>query len=128
MAGIFESLVEASLLEGVAETIQKQIKAMDFWAFGSWGARKFAKSSSYNLPDENGDYEDFGPGLQFDVRGPKIKQGGRVYITLDRGRDLYTVIAGRRTRRGGSPTWITTDVVRRVPVENLIDVIDRIVG
>lgn len=125
----FESLVEANLLEGVAEEIRKQIKALDFWAFAAWGAKNFVKSDKgFNLPDTRGTRQQYGPGLQFDVRGSKLKRGGRVYVTYERGLDLYTVVGGRITRKDGVPTWVTTAVVERISFEDLIDVINGIVG
>ena len=30
----------------IAETIRDQIKALDFWAFGAWGAKDFVKTST----------------------------------------------------------------------------------
>lgn len=133
--GHFESMVDAeTLLEGVAETIREQIKAIDFWALARWGARNFVKSDSgFNLPAvvgqpaDEASYRKFGPGLQFNVRGSKLSRGGKVYVMLDRGRDLYTILAGRITRRGGSPVWITTSLSERIPVENLVKVLDGVI-
>jgi hypothetical protein len=61
----------------IAETILSQIKATNFWALGSWGAREFLV---------------VGTGIQFRVSGSRLR--GKIRIMLDP-LDTYTVTSYR---------------------------------
>lgn len=91
-----------------AETILGQLRELDKWALGSWAAREFVAIDN---------------GLQFRVRGTKIKVGGRVQITLNK-RDLYDIKL--LMVRGVNVT--TKAEVADVFVDSLVDALDSIIG
>jgi hypothetical protein len=115
-----KSTVQESL--AIATIIRNQIKAINSMALMSWGAKDFV--SFTNLVQE---VPVSGPGLQFEVHGPKLK--GKIIIGLN-GNDLYD-IAGItvNTRSGANFGKITVKGAKRdVPAENLVQAIDDIVG
>lgn len=91
----------------IGQTILKQIKSLDKWALGSWGAKNFIS---------------FDNGIQFDVRGSKFK--GRVVIYLDKASDTYTIQFGKIYKLD----WKPQKTIKGIYVENLVDVIDDYVG
>tara|TARA_Y100001963_G_scaffold28814_1_gene39180 strand:- start:530 stop:1006 length:477 start_codon:yes stop_codon:yes gene_type:complete len=76
---IINNQVKEQLHEGVAETIMKQIGRH---TLGYVGAKNFAKGRA-----PEGEY------LQFNVRGSKLKQGGKLQVIYRRGSDTYTIKA-----------------------------------
>jgi hypothetical protein len=55
--------------------IRDQIRSLDRWAFGAWGAK---------------DFLNMGDGLKFKTSG-MVRWKGYVYIKYDEGRDLYNI-------------------------------------
>lgn len=96
----------------IATTIRSQIKAMDFWAFGAWGAKEF-------VAIENG--------LRFKVKCPK--HSGFVEIKLN-GLDLYDVRGYTVRKVRNEIEWKTVEKfsVDNVYVDQLLEVIDKNVG
>ena len=92
----------------VQETILKQIRSIDKWALGAWGARELKGSNET---------------LYFRVNGTKLKAGW-IEITLDRGTDTYTVKGLYQYNMEIKTRKEFTDVY----CENLVQVIDSIVG
>ena len=92
----------------VATIIRDQIKAIDFWAFGAWGAKNLANTGS---------------GLSFKTSG-SVRWKGNVTITLDEGKDLYVVKFTRLRKLN----VIVDKIVEDVFVEDLVSVIDAQVG
>lgn len=92
----------------VAKIILDQIKALDKWAMGSWGAK---------------DLMNMGDGLKFKTSG-MVKWKGYVYVKYDEGQDLYNVIFGRVRKL----EWKVDKQVDGVFVEDLVNVIDGQVG
>lgn len=91
-----------------ATIIRDQIRSMDFWAFGAWGAKQLT---------------DTGHGLKFKTSG-MVRWKGYVHIILDEAKDLYRVEFFRI--RGAK--LISDGCISDVFVENLIDTINRQVG
>jgi hypothetical protein len=58
-----------------ATIIRDQIRSLDRWAFGAWGAK---------------DFLNMGDGLKFKTSG-MVRWKGYVYIKYDEGRDLYNI-------------------------------------
>lgn len=100
--------LDSSQNKKVAETILSQLRTLNKWALGSWAAREFVVIDN---------------GLQFRVRGNKIKVGGRVQITLN-SRDLYDIKL--LMVRGVNVT--TKAEVADVFVDSLVDALDSIIG
>jgi hypothetical protein len=92
----------------VAKIILDQIKALDKWAMGSWGAK---------------DLMNMGDGLKFKTSG-MVKWKGYVYVKYDEGQDLYNVIFGRVRKL----EWKVDKQVDGVFAEDLVNVIDGQVG
>jgi hypothetical protein len=92
----------------IAKTVLSQIKAIDFWALGAWGAKDFLALSD---------------GLSFKTSG-SVKWKGIVSVTLDEGKDLYIVKFSRLRKL----QIIVDEVVEDVFVEDLVRVIDSQVG
>ena len=92
----------------VATIIRDQIKAIDFWAFGAWGAKNLANTDS---------------GLSFKTSG-SVRWKGTVTVTLDEGKDLY-IVEFSRLRKS---KIIIDKFVEDVFVEDLVGVIDAQVG
>lgn len=59
----------------VAVIIRNQIRALDHWAFGAWGAR---------------DFLNMGDGLKFKTSG-MVRWKGWVYVKYDAAQDLYNI-------------------------------------
>tara|TARA_Y100000034_G_C6762785_1_gene339841 strand:- start:155 stop:787 length:633 start_codon:yes stop_codon:yes gene_type:complete len=108
----------------VADTILRQIRAMDRWAIGAWGAKNvfaFKKGVHFGLTKA------VGPGIQMDVRGSKHK--GRVLIGLDEGRDLYDIVLYTLRRSKKNPLGIKLkSVTRGVFADQLVSTLDDLIG
>lgn len=59
----------------IAKTILSQIKALDFWAMGAWGAKELVAVND---------------GLKFKTTG-MVKWKGYVYVKYNQGTDLYDI-------------------------------------
>jgi hypothetical protein len=92
----------------VATIIRDQIKAIDFWAFGAWGAKNLAN---------------VGNGLSFKTSG-SVRWKGTVTVILDEAKDLYVVKFTRLRKLN----VVVDKVVENVFVEDLVNVIDAQVG
>ena len=92
----------------IAKTILSQIKTLDFWAMGSWGAKE--------LVSMNG-------GLKFKTSG-MVKWKGYVYVKYDYGQDLYDVIFARIRKM----EWVEDEKVEGIYAEDLVNVISQKVG
>lgn len=101
-------LNEGSRGQEIAKTIVGQLRALDKWAMASWGANQLLA-----LED----------GLQFKVRGSKIKAGGHVQIRLN-AMDTYDVKLLRV--RGTSVKEVSR--VDGVYVDQLVEVLDDMIG
>lgn len=91
---------------GVAEIILKQIKSIDFWALGSWGAREYVKDDK---------------SITFRVNGSRLR--GKIEIVLNPS-DLYDITAWKIYR--GIPKPIKT--IRGIYFDQLVIAIDSLVG
>jgi hypothetical protein len=96
------------IVMNVAKTILSQIKALDAWSLGAWGAKDLVA-----LED----------GLQFKSSG-MVKNKGIVQIKLNYGKDLYDVSFGKIRKYEYKEIEKVTDVF----VEDLVNVIDEMVG
>jgi hypothetical protein len=92
----------------IATTILSQIRLLDRWALGSWGAKDLVRHSN---------------GLSFKTSGA-VKWKGIVTITLDERKDLYVV----RFSRLRKLNMIVDKVREEVFVDDLVDIIDAQVG
>lgn len=92
----------------IASVIYNQIRTLDVWALGAWGAR---------------DFVNMGDGLKFKTSG-MVRWKGYVYVKLDEASDLYDVIFGRVRKS----EWKEDLVVKGVFSEDLIHVINEKVG
>lgn len=92
----------------IAKTILSQIKAIDFWAMGAWGAKDLVAMND---------------GLKFKTSG-MVKWKGYVYVKYDYEQDLYNVIFGRIRKY----EWVEDEKVEGVYVEDLVRIIDSRVG
>lgn len=92
----------------VQETILKQIRSLDKWALGAWGAREIKGSKN---------------SLYFRVNGTKLKYGW-IEVEYVEGLDTYTVRGLQRANYEIKTRKEFTDVY----CENLVQVIDSIVG
>jgi hypothetical protein len=103
-----KDLSEASRGQGIAKEIVSQIRSLNKWAMGSWGANQLVA-----LED----------GLQFKVKGSKIKVGGRVQIRL-KSNDLYDVrllrVRGADVKEIASAEGIYND--------SLVEILDNMIG
>ena len=105
----------------VANTILKQIKALDKMALMAWGAKNLmAGSSGFEI---NGKH--YGPGLQMDVRGPKHK--GRIIISLNHSTDTYDIFA-LTIRMGTQVSFKVKAHESDVYAEDLVRILDSIIG
>lgn len=89
----------------IAKEIFRQIKAMDSWAFGDWGAKDFVGGQDY---------------LQFKTSGMVVFKG-IVKIRLDLGKDLYEVEFGQIRKYEYKIRKKFTDIY----FDQLIELIDR---
>lgn len=92
----------------VATIIRDQIRVLDRFAFGAWGAKDFVAMND---------------GLKFKTGG-MVRWKGYVYVKYDEGQDLYNVIFGRIRKY----EWKVDKEVNGVFVEDLVRVIDGQVG
>lgn len=92
----------------IAKIILDQIKTIDFWALGAWGAKELVNT---------------GTGLRFKTSG-SVRWKGYVHVVLDEAKDLYRV----EFQRVRKLNVITDKVVEDVFVEDLVNVIDSQVG
>jgi len=92
----------------IAQTILSQIKAIDFWAMGAWGAKDLVAMND---------------GLKFKTSG-MVKWKGYVYVKYDYGQDLYDVIFARIRKM----EWVEDYKIEGVYVEDLVRIIDSQVG
>jgi hypothetical protein len=97
----------------VANTILQQIKALDFWALGAWGAKDYIGGKV------DGKHE----GVKFRVNGSKTKRGSWLMITLNAW-DTYDIKVYR---------IVKADVkydheIEGIYAEDLVRIIDGIVG
>lgn len=92
----------------IAKTILQQIKAIDFFALGAWGAKDFIAMKD---------------GLKFKTSG-MVKWKGWVIVQYDEGKDLYNLIFGRVRKH----VWKEDKHIDGVYVEDLVRLIDEQVG
>ena len=92
----------------VANIILGQIKALDKWALGAWGAKDLVAMND---------------GLKFKTGG-MVRWKGYVYVKYDEGQDLYNVIFARIRNM----EWKEDKRVEGVFVEDLVRIIDGQVG
>jgi hypothetical protein len=92
----------------IAKTIVEQIRYIDRWALGAWGAKNMMAHPK---------------GLSFKTSGA-VKWKGTVTVTLDEGKDLYVVKFTRLRKL----QVIVDKIVEDVFVEDLVSVIDSKVG
>ena len=92
----------------VQETILEQIRSLDKWALGAWGAREFKAS---------------GATLIFRVNGTKLKRGW-IEVAYNEISDTYTVMGMRQY----AMKIKTTEPISGVYWDSLVQVIDGIVG
>lgn len=97
----------------VAQIILQQIKALNYWALGSWGARDYVGGKIY----------DGNEGIKFKVNGTKTKRGSWIMITLN-GKDLYDI----RLYRIYKMEVIWEKEENDVFCEDLVEIIDSMVG
>lgn len=92
----------------IAKTILAQIKALDFWALGAWGAKELVAMND---------------GLKFKTSG-MVQWKGYVYVKYNRGTDLYDIDFFRIRS-----SQIKIDkAVQGVFVEDLVETINSQVG
>ncbi len=92
----------------LANIILGQIKALDKWALGAWGAKDLVAMND---------------GLKFKTGG-MVRWKGYVYVKYDEGQDLYNVIFARIRNM----EWKEDKRVEGVFVEDLVRIIDGQVG
>ena len=92
----------------IAQTILSQIKEIDRWALGAWGAHNLVNT---------------GEGLKFKTRG-MVKWKGWVHIEYDYGRDLYNVTFFRIRKL----EMKVDEKLEGVYAEDLVNIIDSRVG
>lgn len=92
----------------IAKNILEQIKAIDVWALGAWGAKELVAMND---------------GLKFKTSG-MVKWKGCVYIQYNEGQDLYDVIFAKIRKY----EWKEQERVEGVYFDQLVEVIDRRVG
>lgn len=98
----------------IAQTILQQIKAIDFWALGAWGAKDYTiLSKEYSGAS----------GVRFKTSG-MVSWKGFVAIRYNEGSDLYDIEFFRIWKRNKK----VDKSVEGVYVENLIEVINSQVG
>lgn len=92
----------------IAKTILEQIKALDFWALGAWGAKELVAMND---------------GLKFKTSG-MVQWKGYVHVKYNRGTDLYDIDFFRIRS-----SQIKIDkAVQGVFVEDLVETINSQVG
>ena len=93
----------------VADTILSQIRAMDYWAMGAWGAYSLSKS-----PDA----------LYMRVKGPRFT--GKIGVHYHYPSDTYIVRAYSRNDDTGEAEVV--EEWKDVFAEDLVPVLDAIIG
>jgi hypothetical protein len=88
----------------IAKTIHSQIKTIDYWALGAWGAKDLVAMND---------------GLKFKSSG-MVGWKGQVYVKYNEGTDLYDI---EFFRIRGAKVFVD-DIVEGVFVEDLVNVID----
>jgi len=88
----------------IAKTIHLQIKTIDYWALGAWGAKDLVAMND---------------GLKFKSSG-MVGWKGQVYVKYNEGTDLYDI---EFFRIRGAKVFVD-DIVEGVFVEDLVNVID----
>ena len=98
------------ITEDVLDDMIKQIGKRTFMYVG---ARNFAKGKQKGMPY-----------IQFDVKGRRMKRGGRILVYYNKGKDLYNVegwiIIGTRIKKVATK--------KDIDMSNLGDTIERITG
>lgn len=92
----------------IATIIRDQIRAIDRFALGAWGAKDLVAMKD---------------GLKFKTSG-MVKWKGYVYVKYNEGMDLYDVIFARIRKM----EWIEDEKVEGVYAEDLVRIIDARVG
>jgi hypothetical protein len=92
----------------IATIIRDQIRAIDRFALGAWGAKDLVAMKD---------------GLKFKTSG-MVKRKCYVYVKYDEGMDLYDVIFARIRKL----EWIEDEKVEGVYAEDLVRIIDGFVG
>jgi hypothetical protein len=92
----------------IAKTILEQIRYLDRWALGAWGAK---------------DYLGLQKGVSFKTSG-MVKWKGTVTVLLDEAKDLYVVKFTRLRKLN----VIVDKIVEDVFVEDLVNIIEEQVG
>mgnify|MGYP001125031219 CR=1 FL=1 len=92
----------------IAKTILQQIKTIDIWAMGAWGAKELVAMED---------------GLKFKTSGA-VRWKGYVYVQYDYGNDLYNVVFAKIRKM----EWKVQEKVEGVFVEDLVNVIEAKVG
>ena len=92
----------------IATIIRDQIRAIDRFALGAWGAKDLVAMRD---------------GLKFKTSG-MVKRKCYVYVKYDEGMDLYDVIFARIRKL----EWIEDEKVEGVYAEDLVRIIDGFVG
>lgn len=101
----------------IANTILKQIKGLDFWALGAWGANQYVSLGKGEFSGKP-----YIGGVQFKVRTPKYRSGVRVliYYTAD---DLYSL----RVVRCIGTNLTEIKFLEGIYCDMLVECIDRII-
>ena len=107
----------------IANTILSQIKALDFWALGSWGSHGYTAEKTGPLAD--GAFKDEyirGGGVTFKVKTPKYPTSTWVRVFL-MGSDTYSIeIVNMRVNN-----YKTINSCQDVYCDQLVYVIDSLI-
>jgi hypothetical protein len=95
----------------IAKNILAQLKALDPYCLGAWGA--------YNSPSVN-PVMDMGDGLKFKTQG-LARWKGYVYIQYDYGNDAYNITFAKIRKY----EWKVEKKVEGVYVEQMVEIINR---
>ncbi len=95
-------------------TILNQIRAMDKWALGAWGANTYVQGKIYNNQE----------GIKFKCSGTKAKRGSWAMVTLDEATDTYNVYTYRILK--GDVKW--DNEATGVYCDSLVQVLDGFIG
>jgi hypothetical protein len=91
----------------IVNTIYQQIRCMDRWAFGAWGAKDFKR---------------IGKSLHFAVNGAKFRRG-YIEVEYDYGTDAYNV----KTYRKYDNKVVYGKIVSGIYFDQLVKIIDRLI-
>jgi hypothetical protein len=100
----------------IAKTILDQIKAIDFWALGAYGAHEYVALSEDEKTSRLG-------GVMFKCSGTKLLRGGRAIIEL-KANDTYTIRVGRMVKGGFVKLTEHSDA----HAEDLVNVLEEAIG